>query len=143
MSYRKHDDDMMAIAARSLESTQIVPDWQLIGHVTVTTWSAWNDDMANIMSTAVLATCLGVRPGDEAWQTVMMELPRQRLALIRDMLHKRWGILGWKNGRYGELRSVTICLPDIETRALYEMLRSMPSQLNWRVEMYVRQPVRM
>jgi hypothetical protein len=109
----------------------------LVGRITVTTWGPWSDETANAMATSVLATCLGVMPGSERWNDVMVELPRQRLAMIRDMLHQRWGIMGWTNRRYGDLRGVTICLPEVETRSLYDLLRSQHTMLNWRVEMYV------
>lgn len=122
-------------------STQIVPDWQLIATITVTTWRPWTDAEANLVSTAVLATCLGAMPGDATWDRVVVELPRQRLALIRDLLRERWGILGWRNARSGDIRTVSLSLPEPEARALYEVLRAVP--LNWRVEIHVRRPVRM
>jgi len=141
MSYRKHDEDMMNAAAASIENTQIVPDWKLIATITVTTWRPWTDVEADCMTTAVLATCLGVTPCDATWDRVMVELPRQRLALIRSLLHRRWGILGWRNSRSGDIRVVSISLPELEATALYEVLRAVP--INWRVESYVRRPVRM
>jgi len=141
MSYRKHDEDMMNAAAASIENTQIVPDWKLIAVVTVTTWRPWTDVEADCMTTAVLATCLGVTPCDATWDRVMAELPRQRLALIRSLLHQRWGILGWRNSRSGDIRVVSISLPEFEATALYEVLRAVP--INWRVESHVRRPVRM
>jgi len=141
MSYRKHDEDMMNAAAASIENTQIVPDWKLIATITVTTWRAWTDVEATSMTAAVLATCLGVTPCDATWDRVMVELPRQRLALIRSLLHKRWGILGWRNARSGDIRVVSISLPEHEATALYEVLSAVP--INWRVESHVRRPVRM
>jgi hypothetical protein len=141
MSYRKHDEDMMNAAAASIEYTQIVPDWKLIATITVTTWRPWTDVEATSMTTAVLATCLGVTPCDATWDRVMAELPRQRLALIRSLLHQRWGILGWRNARSGDIRTVSISLPELEATALYEVLRAVP--INWRVESHVRRPVRM
>ena len=122
-------------------TTQIVPDWKLIATITVTTWRPWTDVEADCMTTAVLATCLGVTPCDATWDRVMVELPRQRLALIRSLLHRRWGILGWRNARSGDIRVVSISLPEHEATALYEVLRAVP--INWRVESHVRRPVRM
>lgn len=138
MSYRKHhDEDMMIAAAAAATRTQLVPDHCLIGRVTVTRWSPFDDTIANGLAVAVLATALGVVPGSNRWETVLMELPRQRLARIRTMLEERWGALGWTQRRQGDIRQVSINLPDREARALYEML--LAANLDWRVELFVRQ----
>ena len=138
MSYRKHhDEDMMIAAASAARRTQIVPDHCLIGRVTVTRWSPFDDTIANGLAVAVLATALGVVPGSNRWETVLMELPRQRLAWIKAMLEERWGALGWQQRRTGEIRQVSINLPDREARALYETL--LATNLDWRVELFVRE----
>jgi hypothetical protein len=138
MSYRKHyDEDMMIAAASAARRTQIVPDHCLIGRVTVTRWAAFDDAIANGLAVSVLATALGVVPGSDRWETVLMELPRLRLAWIKAMLLERWGALGWQQRRQGHIRQVSINLPDREARALYEML--LATHLDWRVELFVRE----
>lgn len=137
MSYRKHDEDMMIAAASAARRTQIVPDHCLIGRVTVTRWAPFDDVSANGLAVSVLATALGVVPGSDRWETVLMELPKLRLAKIKTMLLERWGALGWQQRRQGHIRQVSINLPDREARALYEML--LATHLDWRVELFVRE----